>query len=257
MDKINKRKSTVIIIILIAITVIAAVTTSLKSSNTVNKTTNVNTTSSISESVINEKTDETKSTNTTTEPSTEVTSLPESSTSENNDQEKVTTERKTTKTETTTKNTITEKKEVTKKETTTKEKTTKKQLPEKTTTSFEKEIFNLINDYRKSAGVKELKWSSTLHNLAAIRAEESSVKWSHTRPNGKNFVSVFNEYGIDAGYVGENLANGPQDAEKIMKALMNSSSHKKNILSSSFSQVGVSAYIDSRGNVYIAQEFAE
>ena len=251
MDKNNKRKSAIIIITLIAITVIAAVIASLNNPNTINKPTNADTTNSVSESVTNEKTDETKLTNITTEIPTKETSSSESSTNENNNQEKTTEETKTTKKETTTKNSTV------KKETTTKAKTTKKQLPEKTTTSFEKEIFDLINEYRKSAGVKELKWSSTLHNLAAIRAEESSVKWSHTRPNGKNFVSVFNEYGIDAGYVGENLANGPQDAEKIMKALMNSSSHKKNILSSSFSQVGVSAYVDGRGNVYIAQEFAE
>lgn len=162
-----------------------------------------------------------------------------------------------TKKVTTTKAVTTTKKAVTTQKATTASAPPAKKLPSFKTEQIEKEIFNLSNDERNAAGSGSLKWSDELHSLACIRAEEASNNFSHTRPSGEKFDSIFKEYNIKYTGVGENLArtNNP-DAEYIMGMWMNSEGHKKNILKGAYSKVGIGSYTKN-GEIFVVQIFSE
>ena len=55
--------------------------------------------------------------------------------------------------------------------------------------------------------------------------------------------------------VAENIAKGQETPTQAVRAWMNSSGHRANILSSSYSRIGVAAYRGSDGRVYWCQQF--
>ncbi len=122
--------------------------------------------------------------------------------------------------------------------------------------SLEYQILAEINAYRAAEGLGELKLDKKLCALAAIRAYESSISFSHTRPNGTSCFSVFDDYNYNAGLAGENLVycNASYSAAEIVTSWMNSTSHKNNILCSSFRKAGLGIYY-ANGRVYVANLF--
>lgn len=94
------------------------------------------------------------------------------------------------------------------------------------------QLVNEINYARCQAGVAPLKWSNQLENYAAIRAEEITVQFSHTRPDGTP------GYSLDSNVInGENLYSGYDCPLKAHTAFKNSPSHLKNNLNSRFKSV--------------------
>ena len=110
--------------------------------------------------------------------------------------------------------------------------------------------FNLVNDQRAAAGLDSLVWNGNLESVASVRAEEASVSFSHTRPNGKAWYSVNSSI---CG--GENLAYGFYDAGSAFTAWMNSPTHAENILWPEFSSVAIAVYATDDGTYYWSQEF--
>lgn len=108
------------------------------------------------------------------------------------------------------------------------------------------EIFILMNEYRQQSNLKPLKWSPDLEDCASIRAEEASVCWSHTRPNGKAWYTV-----NPSVMYGENLAKGYTTAEGVIQGWKDSPTHNENLLWSDFQYVAIVEY-----NGYYACEFA-
>ncbi|MCM1038803.1 MAG: CAP domain-containing protein [Ruminococcus sp.] len=106
-----------------------------------------------------------------------------------------------------------------------------------------------VNQARKEIGLGELVWNEELADAAGIRAEEIYTTFSHTRPDGSEWWSV-NE---DIVY-GENLARGYQSADSVMKAWLDSTEHKDNILYSGFTTIGIAVY-EVDGKWYWVQEF--
>jgi len=102
-----------------------------------------------------------------------------------------------------------------------------------------------INEYRAEEGMAELAWSSELADAAAIRAEEISEVWSHTRPNGSNWYTV-----NPSIMYGENLAKGYDTAEDVVQGWKDSPAHNENLLYEDFSYIGLAQY-----DYYVACEF--
>lgn len=125
-------------------------------------------------------------------------------------------------------------------------------------TSFDEELIDLVNAERNKAGLTSLTVSSDICSIAAIRAEEASSLWSHTRPMGGKCDSLFDEYNVEWTLVGENLAHSSSyNAEKIVGAWMNSESHRANILNASFAICGIATYTNVNGDFYVAQIFSK
>lgn len=110
--------------------------------------------------------------------------------------------------------------------------------------------YNLVNEQREAAGLDSLSWDSNLESTSAVRSQECSVSFSHTRPNGKAWYTVNSK--IQGG---ENLAFGFDDADSATVAWMNSPTHRENILYPDFEKVAISIYTTDDGTCYWAQEF--
>ena len=108
---------------------------------------------------------------------------------------------------------------------------------------FAQEILNLVNTERTNVGLKSLSLSSTLMDGAAIRANELTTYYSHTRPNGTDCFTVVEDT-YPSGYIGENIAAGQESTEEVMNGWMNSTAHRENILRPSYSELGVGFYYD-------------
>jgi len=100
-------------------------------------------------------------------------------------------------------------------------------------------ILEILNARRAENGLPALKMDEDLLEAAMLRAAECNVYYSHTRPNG---TSCFTAFPSQAGSAGENIAIGHESAQQVMEAWMNSSGHRANILSDSFSSAGIGVF---------------
>lgn len=114
----------------------------------------------------------------------------------------------------------------------------------------EEEVFSLVNEKREEEGLDPLVWNKTLTKDALSRAKEISKKFSHTRPNGKEWYTL-----DEKNMYGENLGKNYSTAQEVFDAWMNSESHKENILWEDFTQIGIALYITKDGSYYWVQEF--
>ena len=112
--------------------------------------------------------------------------------------------------------------------------------------SFEMQVLNLCNAERAKYGLAPLSWdAANLAPGAAIRAQEITVYFSHTRPDGSRcFTAITNP-----GWVGENIAAGQRTPEEVVNTWMNSSGHRANILNANFRKLGV-GYVYVPGSMY-------
>ena len=111
------------------------------------------------------------------------------------------------------------------------------------------EANNMVNEIRAEAGLEPLEWDNNLETVASVRASEISEKFSHTRPNGRQWYTVNSK--IQGG---ENLAFGFDNAEDVVDAWMNSPTHRDNILYDEFEKCAISIY-EEDGTYYWAQQY--
>lgn len=110
-------------------------------------------------------------------------------------------------------------------------------------------VLELVNAYRADYGLAPLTLSDALCSAAATRAQESTISFSHTRPDGSSCFTV------SSLACGENMAMGTDmTADGAVSKWMNSLSHRDNILDSSFRTLGV-GYCSSGREVYWVQLF--
>lgn len=110
-----------------------------------------------------------------------------------------------------------------------------------------RQVLALVNEERRKVGVAPLTLSAELQSAAAIRAEEITQKFSHTRPDGTNFQTILpnSRYYI----AGENIAAGNSTAAKVVQQWMNSPGHRANILRSDYTELGV-GYVYKENSQY-------
>ena len=125
-----------------------------------------------------------------------------------------------------------------------------------TPTEIELEVLRLINIEREKAGVGKLTYNGAIYDCGVIRANECLITWSHTRPNGEKYWTVFTECGKTiTTCCGENLAKNFISAEQVVEFLMNSEGHRNNILYKDFTSVCITILKDDDGYFYMSQLF--
>ena len=118
-----------------------------------------------------------------------------------------------------------------------------------------KRVVELANIARKDNGTSSsLILDPTLTEAAQKRAEELIKLFSHTRPNGSQFLTVLKEYNITYNTSGENIANGQVDADDVMKSWLNSPGHRASILNGKFGKIGVGVF-EYNNSLYWVQIF--
>lgn len=98
------------------------------------------------------------------------------------------------------------------------------------------------NMERSGRGLGTLRVDAELMRAARVRAGEIVQKFSHTRPDGTRWKTVFS-----AAYA-ENIARGQKTADKAVAAWMTSEGHRRNILREGYRTTGVACV--KSGNVY-------
>ena len=80
-------------------------------------------------------------------------------------------------------------------------------------------------------------------DLGAVdfRAEEAGEVWSHTRPDGTNFHTVFAQCGLKYTAYGENLfaVNAEYTPAQVLEEWQDSPAHNENLLRENFNGIGV------------------
>ena len=106
---------------------------------------------------------------------------------------------------------------------------------------YAQEVIRLTNEERAKAGLPALKVNDKLMQAAAIRAEEITEKFSHTRPNGEGMSTVFYEVGLDPYELcpGENIASKATTPQQVVEVWMNSEGHRNAILNENHTDIGV------------------
>ncbi|GAB3793317.1 CAP domain-containing protein [Virgibacillus kimchii] len=116
--------------------------------------------------------------------------------------------------------------------------------------SQEQEVINLINQERAKEGLPALKYDWELARVAKYKSQDMKDQnyFSHNSPVYGSPFTMMQNFGINYTSAGENIARGQRSAEQVVNAWMNSSGHRANIMSSSFTHIGV-GYVES-GNYW-------
>lgn len=114
---------------------------------------------------------------------------------------------------------------------------------------MKQEIVKLINAERARIGLHELKVSPKVMQAAQIRAGECTTLFSHTRPDGTSFGTVFMEVGLGTGG-GEIIGEGFTTAKGVVNAWIASPGHYKDIIDNRDNYIGVGIAVDANGHYY-------
>ncbi len=102
------------------------------------------------------------------------------------------------------------------------------------------ELLLLTNSQRQANGLAPLSLNQELSNAAAGKAIDmfSENYWAHESPSGKTPWIFIKNAGYNYVYAGENLARGFTNTTDVINAWMASPTHKKNILSPNYKEIG-------------------
>lgn len=104
-------------------------------------------------------------------------------------------------------------------------------------------IINLTNVERQKYGLTTLSENAKLNSAALAKANNmiSEQYWDHFGPNGQTPWQFIKEAGYSYVYAGENLAKGFKSSEGVVQAWMASPTHRENVLSGNYKEIGVAS----------------
>ncbi|MBD5150344.1 MAG: hypothetical protein HDT18_08270 [Oscillibacter sp.] len=108
------------------------------------------------------------------------------------------------------------------------------------------EVLRLVNQHRMDMGLQPLSVFDELQQAANIRAGELYDDCSHTRPDGRDYSTVYTDLNIPATSWAENIASGQKNAADVMRSWLNSPGHRANIeKASGRAHLGVGYYYNA------------
>lgn len=121
----------------------------------------------------------------------------------------------------------------------------------------ESKVIELVNVQRAKAGLQPIKANWQVARVARYKSQDMINKgyFSHTSPTYGSPFDMMQSFGIKFSAAGENIAMGQRTPEEVMSGWMNSPGHRANILSPSFTELGVGLAKDSQGRCYWTQMF--
>lgn len=122
------------------------------------------------------------------------------------------------------------------------------------------ELLNLTNQKRIDNDLKPLKENQQLNQAASKKAIDMFDKnyWAHNSPDGVTPWVFIKGSGYDYVYAGENLARGFTNATDVVNAWMASPTHRENLLSPNYEDVGFSiraGKLNGEDTILVVQEF--
>lgn len=122
------------------------------------------------------------------------------------------------------------------------------------------DLLNLTNEKRKENGLAPLTLNTQLAHAAQMKADDMFAKnyWAHVAPDGVTPWVFFRNSGYEYLYAGENLARGFDSAADVVNAWMNSPTHRENLLSPNYKEIGFAVEAGSltgSNTILVVQEF--
>lgn len=121
----------------------------------------------------------------------------------------------------------------------------------------ERDVIKYVNEERVARGLAPLTTSTKLSSVARIKSQDmiDNKYFSHTSPVYGSPFKMMERFGLRFSAAGENIAYGQKTAREVVNTWMNSPGHRANILSKSFTHIGVGAAKMSNGTLYWTQMF--
>lgn len=109
------------------------------------------------------------------------------------------------------------------------------------------ELINLTNKERLKDDLPTLTLNPTLSQAAQAKAADMIAHnyWAHTSPDGITPWTFFKNVNYKYLYAGENLARDFFDSPSVVNAWMDSPTHRDNILSSRYREIGIAVVQDT------------
>ncbi len=112
--------------------------------------------------------------------------------------------------------------------------------------SVEEEVVRLVNVERAKQGLSPLSIDWELARVAKYKSQDMHDRnyFSHTSPTYGSPFDMIKNFGISYKAAGENIAKGQKSAAQVVQAWMNSQGHRANIMSTSYTHIGVGYVAD-------------
>lgn len=112
-------------------------------------------------------------------------------------------------------------------------------------------VLDQTNDERLKNDLPPLRYSSVLSDSAIRKAKDMFTNnyWAHTAPNGTTPWDFLKSVGYKYSIAGENLARDFYDTDSLLKAWMNSPTHKANIVHPKYQEIGIGVVNGTLGGI--------
>lgn len=122
-------------------------------------------------------------------------------------------------------------------------------------------LVKITNENRQENDVSELSYNLELEQAAKLKVKDmiDNQYFAHVSPQGKNPWYWLNQVGYKYQFAGENLAIDFYDTKKVAQAWMDSPTHRKNILNSKYTEIGIavgSGRYKGKKVAFVVQMFA-
>jgi uncharacterized YkwD family protein len=119
---------------------------------------------------------------------------------------------------------------------------------------YEQKVVELTNQERAKQGLPALEVDAELSKVAKEKSRDMQANnyFSHDSPTYGSPFDMMKQFGVEYSAAGENIAMGQPTPEEVVQAWMNSDGHRKNILSSNYTHIGV-GYVEN--GHYWTQQF--
>lgn len=122
---------------------------------------------------------------------------------------------------------------------------------------FEFQLFDLTNAARVHHNIPPVRWESTIRGTAYKHSLDMAEQnyFNHTNLEGQSPFDRMSSDGIDFSVAGENLAYGQSSSIFAHEGLMNSMGHRKNLLKSDFTFLGIGVAFNDENQPYYTENF--
>ena len=116
---------------------------------------------------------------------------------------------------------------------------------------------NLLNNDRARYNLSPLVIDPALCRIARIKSEDmrDNQYFAHTSPTYGDVRQMLRQFGYSYAAASENIAHHAS-INKAQAAFLSSPGHRRNIMSTAYTKVGVGVATDKNGFVYLTQIFA-
>lgn len=106
---------------------------------------------------------------------------------------------------------------------------------------YEEQVVEIVNRERTSRGHNPLRINPQVMRVARRKSEDmrDNNYFSHQSPTYGSPFDMLKHFGVEFSSAAENIARGQRTPDAVVRAWMNSSGHRVNILNPYFTEIGV------------------